>query len=146
MWRSAFSRVVLLQLFLFLLLFCSSSQQNFSQELCITTVSTPSHTVLCSTQFYRVSLSLSVFKILLFLSQKPPLCQIQLLLFCLQKHRFQLFLRFCDCTFSPTSSLLGWVSTCKCWRASGLHLWFLSPSLSFWFVPIHLISLMKIRK
>ena len=59
--------------------FCSSSEQNFSQELCTTTFHTFRHSSLLNTSLKGFNLFL--FKIMLFLShQNPCLCQIQLVL------------------------------------------------------------------
>ena len=77
MWLSASSRVKTSAVTSFSSI-CSSSQQNFSQELCSTNMSKPVYTVLCSTHFTGF---FSLSKILLLISHRnPPLCQIRLLL------------------------------------------------------------------
>ena len=149
-WTSGSSRVIVLQL---LFPFSVPPHSKISHRSCAQPLfHTFRHSSLLNTSLKDFNLFL--FKIMLYLNhQNPCLCQIQLVLFCLQ-------LTSLSEAWAPASSALrwlhflsllslpGWVSTCECWTVSGLSLGLLSPSFSLmcFCISFYFFFLMKILK
>lgn len=133
-WMSAFSRVIVLQLLLFL--FSVPPQSKFSHRSCV--LSTPSDTVLCSTHLWKVSISF--FKIMLFLSHQNPVFA-KSDWYCLSNLPASLEAQ------APTF-LLRWLRSPAPSPWVSLHLWVLDsvsgPALGFSFFDCISYSLMKI--
>ena len=145
-WMSASSRVIVLQLLLFL--FFVPPQSKISHRSCVQPLfHTFRHSYLLNTSLKGFNLFL--FKIMLFLShQNPCLCQIQLVLSVFnlpasQRHGLQLLLHSGDCTFSPSSVSLGESLSVNAGWSQGSVLGFSLP-LSLCFCISY--SLMKIFK
>ena len=134
-WMSASSRVIVLQLLLFL--FSVPPQSKISHRSCVQPLfHTFRHSYLLNTSLKGFNLFL--FKIMLFLNhQNPYLCQIQLVLFCLQSTSLSeawalASLHSSDCTFSPSSVSLVESLPVNAGRSQVSALGFSLP-LSLWF-------------